>query len=66
MRRPTRAERTAQWTGEFADKLIAAYPYLSGRIDWDAVKHYYFSGKTVTEALVEYALARNLDMETSK
>jgi hypothetical protein len=60
----TKAQRQAQWMGEFADKLVTLYPQISGRIEWDTAKYYYLYGKTVDDAVSEYSLARN--MEPSK
>lgn len=56
----TKAQRQADWLARFADALLTKYPQLSGRVDWDAAKHYYFGGATVTQAVEQYALARNL------
>lgn len=56
----TKAQRQANWLAQFTDALLTRHPKLAGRIDWDAAKHYYFGGVSVTEAVDQYSLARNL------
>ena len=40
----TKAERQAEWLARFSDALLTREPALSGRIDWNAALHYFFSG----------------------
>jgi len=56
----TKAQRQADWLTAFADALIGRFPRLSGRIDWDAAKHYYFAGTDVNTAVDQYIIARNI------
>lgn len=56
----TKAQRQANWLARFADALETAAPQVAGRIDWDAAKHYYFSGTPVPTAVEQYMLARNI------
>ena len=57
----TKAARQAAWLAEFSDALTTPHPRLSGRIEWDAALHYYYSGTTVADAVTQYCLARNLE-----
>ncbi len=56
----TKAQRQADWLAQFADMLVGRFPRLSGRIDWDAAKHYYFSGVSVADAVDQYIIARDI------
>jgi hypothetical protein len=56
----TKAQKQANWLAQFADALLARHPALSGRIDWNAAKHYYFSGKPIADAIDEYCIARGI------
>lgn len=51
MKRPTKADRQAQWMVAFSDALLAKHPRLAGRIDWDAAKYYYLYGTDVADAV---------------
>lgn len=53
-------EKMADWLAQFTDKLVGLHPRLSGRIDWDAAKHYYYSGASVDDAVTQYCIARNI------
>jgi hypothetical protein len=44
----------------FTDALLTRVPRLAGRIDWDAAKHYYFSGVSVADAVDQYIIARDI------
>jgi hypothetical protein len=57
----TKAQRQADWLAQFTDALLTRVPRLAGRIDWDAAKHYYFSGATVPEAVDQYIIARSIE-----
>lgn len=57
----TKAQRQAEWLASFNDALVTLHPRLTGRIDWNAALHYYFSGKTVDDAVMQYCIARNID-----
>ena len=56
----TKAQRQADWLARFSDTLLTRAPNLSGRIDWDAAKHYYHSGADVSAAVDQYCIARNI------
>lgn len=56
----TKAQRQADYMAAFAETLLARFPRLAGRIDWDAAKHYYFSGTPVADAVDQYCIARNI------
>ena len=56
----TKAQRQADWLARFSDALLKRAPNLSGRIDWDAAKHYYYSGTNVSAAVDQYCIARNI------
>ena len=56
----TKAERQADWLARFSDALLTREPALSGRIDWSAALHYFFSGATPTDAVDQYCIARNI------
>lgn len=56
----TKAQRMADWIGRFSDALLSVYPHLSGRVDWDAAHHYYYSGVSVEDAVLQYCIARNI------
>lgn len=56
----TKAHRQAEYMATFAEMLLARVPRLSGRIEWPAVQHYYFSGMPVTDAVDQYIIARNI------
>lgn len=56
----TKAQRQADWLSRFADLLLTRAPRLAGRVDWDAAKHYYFSGAAPRDAVDQYCLARNI------
>ena len=56
----TKAQRQADWLAKFADALLARRPGLSGHIDWDAAKHYYFPGADVADAVDQYCIARGI------
>lgn len=56
----TKAQHQAEWLAQFSDALLARFPRLAGRIDWDAAKHYYFSGVPVADAVDQYIIARNI------
>jgi hypothetical protein len=60
MKRPTKADRQAQWMIAFSDMLLARHPRLAGRIDWDAAKYYYLYGTPVADAVDQYIFARNI------
>jgi hypothetical protein len=57
----TKAQRQADWLAQFTDALLTRVPRLAGRIDWDAAKHYYFSGTDVNAAVDQYIIARNIE-----
>ena len=57
----TKAQRQAEWLARFSDALLARRPELSGRIEWPAALHYYFSGIDVTDAVDQYCIARNIE-----
>lgn len=61
MKRPTKADRQAQWMVAFSDMLLARHPRLAGRIDWDAAKYYYLYGTDVAGAVDQYIIARNIE-----
>jgi hypothetical protein len=61
MKRPTKADRQAQWMIAFSDMLLARHPRLAGRIDWDAAKYYYLYGTPVADAVDQYIIARNIE-----
>lgn len=61
MKRPTKADRQAQWMVAFSDMLLAKHPHLAGRIDWDAAKYYYLYGTDVADAVDQYIIARNIE-----
>ena len=61
MRRPTKADRQAQWMASFAETLLARVPRLAGRIDWDAARYYYLYGTDVADAVDQYIIARNIE-----
>ena len=61
MKRPTKADRQAQWMVAFSDMLLARHPRLAGRIDWDAAKYYYLYGTPVADAVDQYIIARNIE-----
>jgi hypothetical protein len=61
MKRPTKADRQAQWMVAFSDMLLARHPRLAGRIDWDAAKYYYLYGTDVADAVDQYIIARNIE-----
>ena len=54
----TKAQRQAEWLAAFSDALLTRHPKLSGRIDWNAALHYYFSGTPVADAVDQYCIAR--------
>lgn len=56
-----KAQRQADWLAQFTDALLTRVPRLAGRIDWDAAKHYYFSGATVAQAVDQYIIARSIE-----
>ena len=45
----------------FAELLLARFPRLAGRIDWDAAKYYYLYGTDVADAVDQYIIARNIE-----
>lgn len=55
----TKAQRQAEWLARFADAIATRAPHLSGRIEWDSAKHYYFSDLEVDPAVDQYLMARN-------
>lgn len=55
-----KAQRQAEYCAAFSDALLARFPRLSGRIDWEAVTHYFFSGVPVANAIEQYVIARNI------
>lgn len=61
MKRPTKADRQAQWMIAFSETLLARVPRLAGRIDWDAAKYYYLYGTPVADAVDQYIIARNIE-----
>ena len=61
MKQKTKAQRQADWLAQFTDALLTRVPRLAGRIDWDAAKHYYFSGATVAQAVDQYIIARSIE-----
>lgn len=56
----TKAQRQAEWLAQFSDMLLARAPGLSGRIEWPAALHYYYSGAPVSDAVDQYCIARNI------
>lgn len=56
----TKAQRMADWIGQFSDALLSLHPRLSGRVDWDAAHHYYYAGVSVEDAVLQYCIARNI------
>ena len=56
----TKAQRQADYMAAFAEMLLARFPRLAGRIDWDAAKHYFFSGVPVADAVDQYIIARDI------
>ena len=59
----TKAQRQADWLARFADLLLTRAPRLAGRVDWDAAKHYYFSGAAPHDAVSQYCMARNIKVD---
>ncbi len=55
-----RKNELADWLAQFTDKLVGLHPRLSGRVDWDAAKHYYYSGVSVDDAVTQYCIARGI------
>lgn len=55
-----KTQRQAEYMATFAEMLLARFPRLSGRIEWPAVQHYYFSGVPVTDAVDQYIIARSI------
>lgn len=64
MKRPTKADRQADWLAQFTDALLTRVPRLAGRIDWDAAKYYYLYGTDVSDAVNQYIIARNIETLT--
>lgn len=58
--RKSKAQQQAEYTAAFSDALLARFPRLSGRIEWPAVLHYYYSGMPVGQAVDQYIIARNI------
>jgi hypothetical protein len=56
----TKADRQATYMAAFAELLLARFPRLAGRIDWDAAKYYYLYGTPVADAVDQYIFARNI------
>lgn len=56
----TKAQRMADWLGQFSDALLTLHPRLAGRVDWDAAHHYYYAGVSVSDAVTQYCIARNI------
>jgi hypothetical protein len=52
--RQTKAQRQAQWLTEFTDQVVSRVPAHSGRIEWPAALHYYFTGLTPAEGAARY------------
>ena len=59
----TKAARQADWLARFSDALLTREPALSGRIDWNAALHYFFSGATPADAVDQYCIARNIQKD---
>ena len=57
----SKADRQTAYMVAFAELLLAKYPRLAGRIDWDAAKYYYLYGTDVTDAVDQYIIARNIE-----
>lgn len=53
----TKAQQQADWLARFSDALTTRAPHYAGRIDWDAAKHYYFSGVPLDDAVDRYCRA---------
>jgi len=56
----TKAQRQAEWLAAFNDIVITRRPALSGRIEWPAALHYFYSGLTPQDAADSYCIARNI------
>ncbi len=64
MNRPyaqTKAQRQAEWLAAFNDLVVTRKPALSGRIEWPAALHYFYSGLTPHDAAESYCIARNIE-----
>lgn len=59
--KPTKAQRQADYMAAFAETLLARFPRLAGRIDWDAARYYYLHGTPVADAVDQYIIARNIE-----
>lgn len=59
----TKAQRQAEWLAQFNDTLTARIPALSGRVEWPAALHYFYSGITPTDAVDQYCIARSITAE---
>ena len=57
----TKAQRQAEWLAQFSDALITRAPALSGRIEWPSALHFYFSGMSVSDAVDQYCITRNIE-----
>ena len=56
----TKAQRQADWLASFADSLVTRHPDQSGRIDWEAAKHFVFNNLSVSEAIKQYCESRGI------
>ena len=54
----TKADKQADWLAQFSDAVVTLEPRHAGRIDWDAAKHLFFSGMTVSDAAGQYVRNR--------
>lgn len=59
----TKAQRQADWLARFCDALLTRAPQLTGKIDWDAAKFYFFGGASVQDAVDQYCIARNIEIK---
>lgn len=57
MRISKKAAAKAAWLAEFEDRLVALYPLLAGKLDWDTATFFYNEGLS-TEQAVERASRR--------
>lgn len=61
MNRKFSSYQQAEWLAWFVQALLARHPRLSGHIDLDAARNYFFSGTPIDRAVVEYCIARNIE-----
>ncbi len=44
----------AQWAKEATDQITSRRPDVSGRLDWDTLKHFFYTGVAPGEAATRY------------